>query len=324
METTKNLPRDTFLYLLAIVTLIASAISFGTLLFQYINIYFPDVLSDSYWSSSMFYDFIRQALAALVVVFPVYVWASWFLNKDIKEFPEKSELKIRKWLLYLTVFAAALVIIGDLVVLIQTYLNGELTTRFLLKVASIFFIAGATFYHYFLQLKTPKKNSSKVISSSRFFMMIIVGIVVATIIFGFFVAGSPQSRRLERLDERRVNDLSTIQSQVINYWQTKSKLPADLTILAGLSFGISIPNDPETNNAYEYKVLSNLKFQLCATFETANVNSPPTNDRAVKPIPVPAGIGPDGTTNWQHGIGKICFDRTIDPEVFKPFNKLIN
>lgn len=317
-DSNKNLPRDTFLYLLAIVTLIVSAISLGTLFFQYINIYFPDVLSDYYWSSNMFYDFIRRALAALVVVFPVYVWVSWFLNKDIKEFPEKSELKIRKWLLYLTVFVAALVIIGDLVVLIQTYLNGELTTRFLLKVASIFFIAGATFYHYFLQLKTPKKNSSKIISDSKFFMMIIVGIVIATIIFGFFVAGSPKSRRLERLDERRITDLSTIQNQIINYWQLKSKLPADLSALTDLSFGGSVPNDPETNNFYEYKVMSKLKFQLCATFDTANVNSPPTNDRAVKPIPVPVGIGPDGTTNWQHESGRVCFERTIDPEIFKP------
>lgn len=318
METTKNLPRDTFLYLLAIVTLIVSAISFGTLLFQYINIYFPDVLSDYYWSSNMFYDFIRRALAALVVVFPVYLWVSWFLNKDTKEFPEKSELKIRKWLLHLTVFAAILVIIGDLVVLIQIYLNGELTTRFLLKVASIFFIAGATFYHYFLQLRIPKKNTSKIMSGSKFFMIIIVGIIIATIIFGFFVAGSPKSRRLERLDERRIMDLSTIQNQVINYWQFKSKLPADLSALTDLSFGISIPNDPETNSSYEYKVMSKLKFQLCATFDTTNVNSLRTKDRIAKPISVSMEISPDGSLTWQHESGRVCFERTIDPEIFKP------
>src|SRR3989344_4983040 len=137
----KNTPRDVFLYLLSIITLIASAISFGVLVFQYINIYFPDIITDYYVSASAYFSQIRQALATLIVIFPVYVWVSRFLKKDVEANSEKRELKIRKWLLYFTVFAAALVIIGDLVALINTFLNGELTTRFILNVLAIIFIA---------------------------------------------------------------------------------------------------------------------------------------------------------------------------------------
>jgi len=319
-DINKNLPRDTFMHLLAVVALIVSAISFGTLLFQYINIYFPDALADNYWSSSSFYDLIRRALAALIVVFPVYVWVSWFLNKDIKQFPEKMELKIRKWLLYFTVFAAALVIIGDLVVLIQTYLNGELTVRFLLKVLSIFFIAGAVFYNYFLQLKIPDKSGPKTIFGSKIFLPVIMGIVAATVVFGFFVAGSPASRRLERLDERRISDLSMIQGQVIDYWQRKSKLPVNLDNLAGSFFGVSIPNDPETKSSYEYKVLGSLKFELCAVFDTVSAGS--TGEQypsggAVKPMVIDR-VGFGGIRNWQHSLGRTCFETIIDPEIYKP------
>ena len=319
-DINKNLPRDTFMHLLAVVALIVSAISFGALLFQYTNIYFPDALSDNYWSNRSFYDLIRRALAALIVVFPVYVWVSWFLNKDIKQFPEKTELKIRKWLLYLTVFAAALVIIGDLVILIQTYLNGELTARFLLKVASVFFIAGAVFYYYFLQLKIPLQNGSKTVFGSKIFMLAIIGIVAATVVFGFFIAGSPQSRRLERLDERRISDLSVIQSQVIDYWQRKSKLPVDLDSLAGSFFGVSIPNDPKTKSPYEYKVLSNLKFELCAVFETVNAGEQYPGGRAAKPMIIDR-VGFGGIQDWQHDLGRTCFETIIDPEIFKSINK---
>ena len=318
MDSNKNLPRDTFMHLLAVVALLVSAVSFGTLLFQYINIYFPDTLSDYYWSGCAFYDLIRQALAALVVVFPVFIWASWFLNKDIKTFPEKSELKIRKWLLYLTVFAAALVIIGDLITLIRTYLNGELTARFLLKIASIFFIAGAVFYHYFFQLKTPDKNRPKTFFGFKIFTIIITGTVLAAVIFGFFIAGSPQSRRLERLDEKRVNDLSMIQNQIVDYWQRKSKLPADLAGLAGMFFGIKIPNDPETGVSYEYKVLGNLKFELCAVFDTVNNCEPQFGGSIVKPAPVYDRAGINVFYDWNHNSGRVCFERTIDPEIYKP------
>ena len=150
-EMTKNLPRDVFLYLLSIITLVASAVSFGILVFQYINIYFPDIIADYYISPSSYYGSIRQALATLIVIFPVYVWVSRFLKKDIKENSEKRDLKIRKWLLYFTVFVAALVVIGDLVALINTFLEGELTMRFILKVLAIFFIAGSAFSYYYFE-----------------------------------------------------------------------------------------------------------------------------------------------------------------------------
>ena len=67
--------------------------------------------------------------------------------------PEKRNLRIRKWLIYFTLFAAALIIIGDLVALIFSLLGGELTVRFLLKVVTIFFVAGSVFYYYLWDLR---------------------------------------------------------------------------------------------------------------------------------------------------------------------------
>ncbi|MDP3762802.1 MAG: DUF5671 domain-containing protein, partial [bacterium] len=136
-------PKDIFLHLLSIVALYVSAGSFIALIFQYIDVYFPDPVADGYYSLQSAYSGIRWSVAILIVVFPVYVWASWFLGKMYQILPERRELKIRKWLLYFTLFAAALIIIGDLVSLIYNFLQGELTARFLLKILAVGVLAAA-------------------------------------------------------------------------------------------------------------------------------------------------------------------------------------
>ncbi len=312
MDINKNLPRDVFLYLLSIITLIASAISFGVLVFQYINIYFPDILNNYYVPASSYFSTIRQALATLIVIFPVYFFVLRFLTKDVAENPEKRELKIRKWLLYFTVFVSALVIIGDLVALINTYLNGDLTSQFILKILTILFIAGSIFSHYFYELRTKVKKGSDWMDILRW---VVVAVVILSIGFGFYVAGSPANQRMVRFDETRVGDLSSLQSQIINYWQKKNSLPQNLDQLVNDILGIVIPKDPKTGSLYEYRVLGNLKFELCATFETST-----SGQNAVGPKSAPvayAGAVGDMQT-WQHNAERTCFQRTIDPALFKP------
>ena len=316
-DIAKNIQRDVFMYLLAIITLVVSAVSFGILVFQYINIYFPDILTDYYFSRSAYFGSIRQSLAFVIVVFPVYIWVSRFLRRDIEANPEKKDLKIRKWLLYLTVFAAGLTIIGDLVALLNTFLEGEITARFILKVLTIFFIAGSVFFYYFRELRSDelKKDVWKA-WGIRAFPWAVISVVLAAVVFGFVVAGSPTSRRTERFDERRVQDLSVIQSHVINYWQNKGSLPGNLDELPNDILGVVVPVDPKTGNAYEYRVMGDLKFQLCATFETSSTED--VNGRKMIPAlpmsyPYPGGE----IETWQHGIGRTCFERTIDPDFFK-------
>ena len=72
-STNQNIPRDAFLYLLSIITLIISAVSLGTVVFQYINVYIPDIISDPYLTQSSYLGTMRYALATLVIVFPVFV-----------------------------------------------------------------------------------------------------------------------------------------------------------------------------------------------------------------------------------------------------------
>lgn len=154
----KSGPKDVFLYLLSIIALYGSAGSFIALIFQYINILLPDPLEGGYYALTGSYGAIRFAISSLVVVFPVYILTSWYLNKIYAEYPQKRDLRIRKWLLYFTLFAAGLIIMGDLVALINKLLEGELTLRFILKVLTIFLVAGSVFGYYIVDLKKNKSE----------------------------------------------------------------------------------------------------------------------------------------------------------------------
>ena len=149
-------PKDVFLHLLSIAALYTSAGSFIALVFQYINIYLPDPLSGDYYLSGV-YSTIRWSISSLIVVFPVYIWSMWYLSKLYKKSPDKKDLRIRKWLVYFTLFAAGLIIIGDLVALINNLLSGELTIRFLFKVLTILFVTGSVFGYYLWDIKSNRE-----------------------------------------------------------------------------------------------------------------------------------------------------------------------
>lgn len=153
----KTGPRHVFLHILAIGTLYFSAGSFITLIFQYVNVLYPDIASDPYGYNIQFaYSSIRFAISSLIIVFPVYLLTTRYLNKLYAASSEVRTMRVRRWLTYFTLFVAAILIMGDLVALVNTLLGGELTIRFVIKVVAVLFVAGSVFYYYFYDLKKSK------------------------------------------------------------------------------------------------------------------------------------------------------------------------
>ncbi|MEK7619150.1 MAG: DUF5671 domain-containing protein [Patescibacteria group bacterium] len=151
-------PKDFFLNVLTIVTLYVSAISFTRLVFQLINVWFPDPLEfggmpmmDGANDAAL--NAIRMSISSLVVFFPAYVGTMIFLQKTYNLTPFKRELWIRRWLIYFTLFAASLIIMGDVVALVNSALSGELKMRFVLKVLTLLFVSGSIFVYYFWDIR---------------------------------------------------------------------------------------------------------------------------------------------------------------------------
>lgn len=291
--------KDIFLQLLAIVTLYGSAVGFVTLLFQFTNVRFPDALD--YYSFSNAYRSIRFAVSSLIIIFPVYVWVVRFLERSYKQEPERKAIRIRKWLVYFTLFAAGLIIMGDLVALVNSFLSGELTARFIFKVLSIFLVAGAIFWYYYWDMKEKEPPGGV-----QIFQWGVVGAVCVGIAAAFFVVGSPQQERLRRFDDERVSDLQNIQWQIVNYWQSKGALPQRLLDLNDPISGFNEPADPVTGAFYVYEVRGEYQFVLCADFTLESR----TSSKEIQPLA--RGI----EENWEHGPGRACFERFIDPDLY--------
>ena len=151
----------------------------------------------------------------------------------------------------------------------------------------------------------------------KYFIYFVIGLVGVAVIGGFFIVGSPQEGRLRRFDDRRIQDLSTIQNVIVDYWQSKQELPPNLESLEDDLRGISIPIDPDTASSYGYSIKSPRTFELCANFSLSILDQ----SEAVVPKGVyPYSERPYGITssNWAHDAGYVCFERTIDPDFFKP------
>jgi len=305
----KTTPRDFFMYLGVMAALYISTVSIIALWFKIIDEIFKDPLaySDPYSTG------ISLAIASLIVIFPLFIVISWLIRKDEKKHSEKLELGIRKWLIYLTLFVAGLVIAVDLITLLNTFLSGEeLTARFVLKVFVILVVIGAIFAYYIYKLRDAISDKA-----AKYLTWGVALFVAASIIGGFVIMGSPYAQRMKRLDAERVSNLQNIQWQIVNYWQSKESLPTELVMLEDEISGYKNPTDPETEEPYEYHVTDALSFELCGTFALSSEEYDEKElYRAVPTLAFPV----DG--NWRHDAGRYCFERTIDPDMYPPFKEL--
>ncbi len=302
----KNTPRDVFLHLLGTVTLYWTAASFITLMFQYVNFLFPDTLQ-GYLYQRGFSFAVRFAVASLVVVFPVYLLVSWYLNKIYSQFTDLRNSKLRKWLIYFTLFVAALIMIGDLTRILYVFLGGEITLRFILKALALLFTTAIIFGYYLDDVRRDRPHPKV-----RYMAIGVSVLLLFSLIGVFLIIGSPHKERLYRFDEQKVGDLQNLQFQIIDYWQSKHELPSSLNDLTNAFIGYVVPVDSQTTLEYEYRVTGDLNFELCAVF---NLEGSYPSERSYPSVRYPSS---KEVTPWLHGPGSTCFPTSIDPEIYLP------
>lgn len=304
--TIKTTPKDFFLHLGALIALFVSVGAILNLLFNVINYSFPDALASYYYSSS-----IAWPISMLIVLIPLLYVLEWLIHRDMNIIPEKSELWIRRWRVYLTIFITGAVVVGDIVTLIYTFINGEITERFTYKFISVLIVFAIVFI-YFIVEKTSKSKTVRTVLS-----VIGIIIVIASIVWGFVIVGSPKKQRALRFDSQRVSDLSNIQWQIIRHWQANGKIPEKLLDLNDSISYYNIPTDPEDKTKqYEYIVKGEKDFSLCANFSLKSEdNKGRGTSYTSKMLYDGYGYGYDNGS-WEHGAGRVCFEKTIDSNIY--------
>ena len=138
-----------------------------------------------------------------------------------------------------------------------------------------------------------KKQVEPRLSKNVLIVIIVSAIVLAAVVVGVVLLDSPAQERLRRLDERRVDDLHQLAYGVDIYWTREGHLPASLAELSEAERIVRDLVDPATGLPYEYRVLGEATFELCAVF----ARDSGTDGRDI----------PDRSF-WLHGPGRQCFE----------------
>jgi type II secretory pathway pseudopilin PulG len=123
---------------------------------------------------------------------------------------------------------------------------------------------------------------------------IVLFVVLAAIVAGVVMLGSPSEERARRLDRRLVEQLRDIKATVDYYYSGNGRLPASLQELAKEP-EIRISKDAVPGGIYRYRVLGAGEYELCGTFERA---SEPQES--------------SGVDVWQHPAGAHCFTLKVE------------
>jgi len=118
-------------------------------------------------------------------------------------------------------------------------------------------------------------------------LALLLGLPIAALVAiaaALLVIGGPSKARLERLDERRINDLSALASAIERHHLFTGHLPDSLAELrerleARGSANRPSEADPETGAPYSYERLGDEHLRICADLALPETASPPMQPR---------------------------------------------
>jgi hypothetical protein len=272
--------REAFFNLLAFSTLATWLWAAGYLWFYLIDGWFPDMSRTVYVVRS--WADLGWPMASLIVVFPVFVWATWRIIREQEADPSLPLSAMRRWLTNIALLLTALVFIGDLVTFLATFLQGDVSARFTLKSVVVLVLVGADFLYYNrgLSRETPARKHWH-----RGFALASLAAILLTLTLGFLRIGSPANQQLLANDRRRVNDVYLIALSL-----SRSGGGADRVLPEALPPS-TVGIDPFTNRPYEYRRLTDSSYEICAAFSAASPQPPPGS----------ADV-------WGHTKGHSCFE----------------
>ena len=146
--------REVFLYLLTFTALYVMVVGLVVLFFNYFDLLLPDPAWEKWqFSEESTRSTIRWSLAAVIVACPLFFLLTRSIASDMRRHPEKIRSQVRRWLIYLTLFAASVTLMFDVISLLYYFLEGELSTRIVLKILALCVIVGTVSGYYMVSLR---------------------------------------------------------------------------------------------------------------------------------------------------------------------------
>lgn len=267
---TSNAAKFAFFYMLSLVALIFMSLSTGIIIFQIIN---KKIVDLAYNFPGMFDSgAMKFAISAIIIAAPIYYVTAWQINNNLQSGDLNKDSGIRKWLTYFILFASSVVMLGWLIATVYSFLDGELTTKFILKSLTAMSIAVIIFSYYFYDIKREKVEGVK----DRVILIYFYGtlaLVIFSLISAFFFVESPMETRARKQDNAVLERFDRIDGAVNSYYAENKSMPVGLEALFDTNKGFlreEDVQDPLTKEKFVYNLTSSSAYQLCATFRISN------------------------------------------------------
>lgn len=292
-----NAAKFAFFYLLSLVALIFMSLSTGTIIFQIINKTIADVLN--LYSGTYADEAMKFGISALVVSAPIFFFTMRQIYKSLFSGELQKDSHVRKWLTYFVMLVSSIVMIGWMIGTLNNFLSGEITLKFILKAITAISIAAAIFGFYFYDIKRGAVEGvkDKVVTV---YLYASITVVLVTFIASMFFVDSPTETRKRKIDAQVLNDFEMINSNLEMYYQSLKKMPTDLNELVDefKETGLHLKN-PADDKMYEYKVIGEREYSLCANFLASNKIE--ENDVTMY----------DQSGRWPHDAGYQCISQKL-------------
>lgn len=268
MSSKNEQAKFAFFYMLSLVALLFMSLSSGMIIFQIINKYVVDILHN-YNDFSM--EQLKFAISAIIISTPIYYFTTRQILRNLHEGKLDKDSGIRKWLTYFILLVSSVVMIGWMIGIINSFLDGELTMKFILKAVTAIAIAGIVFSYYLYDIRREDVEKRSKIIMIYFFTSLVL--ILAVFITSLFIVESPRETRNRKIDNLILEDFTEIDRAVNDYYREFNELPEDLDIIQE-EFNYINSDDLEDsihNKRYEYKVTGDRSYEICASFLTSNI-----------------------------------------------------
>ena len=99
---------------------------------------------------------VAWQIATVIVTFPVFAYINVAINRELANRPDAADSGVRRWLTYIALVVAAVVVLGDGIWFLEAFLRGELTVRFILDSLVLLVLGGGVFAYYLTTIRSDR------------------------------------------------------------------------------------------------------------------------------------------------------------------------
>lgn len=158
--------KESYLYIMQVISYTTVAVSFLILWFQYINQWLPEGTIYSYQTDGI-RELIRVGMSMFIVAMPVLLGISWVIAKHEAQITDGRQNAVKQGSLYLGSLVASVAAAITLMVTVFAGLSGEATGRFLLKVLAILIVCSVTGYLAWRELRFERDRLQQEATEKR-------------------------------------------------------------------------------------------------------------------------------------------------------------